>query len=719
MKTKSILNLLKATKRIALWSAVLTGLAVTGWGQTIPAPSQATAAPTHSTHAAANGFKIEETLLGQWNPSPCAFCRFALSSDNLHATWVTTGACKFEGKSLMEKSQVCVFLDGKPIEAPPIDGITIFGLTAPGPHSVVDLSFSPDGKHIAYKSMRKDKQWVLVVDSQASAEYDEVRGPYFSPDNKRVAYEAKKDEKWLVVVDGQAGAEYDGIWGLKFSPDSKHVAYAAKKGEKWLVVVDGLPGAEYDGIGDLYYSHDTKRVAYTAKKGEKWVVVVDEHAGAEYDGIWILKFSPDDKRVAYVANMKWKHVVVVDGQAGVEYDGIRDLYFSPDSNHVVYAAKRDNQWSMVVDGQEGVAPDVLMSEDFQALAIILNMKRIPHVAQRRKQWSVMTDGQPGAEYDEIIGLSVSPDGKHVAYAARKDKQWSVVVDGKQGAEYDEILSRQTIFEENYGSYGYGGFRITKFKYFSPVKFSPDGKHVVYAARRGKQWTVVMDGQPSAEYNGIFDLDFSPDCKGVTYIAARKRESASPSGARFSWTVVIDGKPSPEYDEILDLRFSPDGKRVAYAAMQDKKWSVIVDGQAGTKYDEILGPKHLYEHTLLKPAALGMISSIEFSPDGQRVLYGAKTDNKWVAVVDGKASAEYDNISYPLFSPDGQHVAYFAGTSRMWSMIVDGQASTQYSEIVGGFPTFGPDGGMEFLAVKGTGVFKATGTLYRVKYIPVP
>ena len=80
---------------------------------------------------------------------------------------------------------------------------------------------------------------------------------------------ARRGGKWLVVVDGVEGKEYDGIGKgtLVFSPDSKRVAYEAQRGGKWLVVVDGVEGKEYDGIveGTLVFSPDSKRVAYVSK----------------------------------------------------------------------------------------------------------------------------------------------------------------------------------------------------------------------------------------------------------------------------------------------------------------------------------------------------------------------------------------------------------------------------------------------------------------------
>ena len=72
----------------------------------------------------------------------------------------------------------------------------------------------------------------------------------FSADGKRLAYGVAKGDKWLVVVDGQASPEYDGIpeGSLVFSADGKRLAYMAGKGSKGLVVVDGQAGPEYDGV---------------------------------------------------------------------------------------------------------------------------------------------------------------------------------------------------------------------------------------------------------------------------------------------------------------------------------------------------------------------------------------------------------------------------------------------------------------------------------------
>ena len=53
----------------------------------------------------------------------------------------------------------------------------------------------------------------------------------------------------------------------------------------------------------------------------------------------------------------------------------------------------------------------------------------------------MVDGVEGAEY-EMIGtgtLIFSPDSKHLAYAAQRDGKWRVVVDDVEGELYEPIF----------------------------------------------------------------------------------------------------------------------------------------------------------------------------------------------------------------------------------------------------------------------------------------
>jgi Tol biopolymer transport system component len=186
------------------------------------------------------------------------------------------------------------------------------------------------------------------------------------------------------------------------------------------------------------------------------------------------------------------------------------------------------------------------------------------------------DGKADPAYDELLNkearnryaaLAFSPDSKHLAYAAKRNGKWVMVVDNKEGAEYDSI--------------GLG----------SPA-FSPDGKRMVYSALKSDKWSVVVDGQEGPGFETIFNPSFSPDGKHIAYVAWKK-------GLGRDWSLVVDGQPGAEHWAISNWAFSPDVKHLAYSAQMSEvhnpygdpymggKWSIFFDGQAGAEYSMIL------------------------------------------------------------------------------------------------------------------------------------
>ena len=163
---------------------------------------------------------------------------------------------------------------------------------------VAMLMFSPDGKHVAYRARSNDEKFV-VVDGNEGKKYEDIIGPFdstlvFSPDGMRVAYGisayikptlSERDDpssvdnnarQQFIVVDGQEGKRsYDEVSMPIFSPDSKRVAYQARSGNQKFVVVDGKEGKAYDEINHLAFSPDSKYLAYVAYSGKKYTVVVD------------------------------------------------------------------------------------------------------------------------------------------------------------------------------------------------------------------------------------------------------------------------------------------------------------------------------------------------------------------------------------------------------------------------------------------------------------
>ena len=54
---------------------------------------------------------------------------------------------------------------------------------------------------------------------------------------------------WSVLDAGSESAEYDALDDLpRFSPDSRRLAYDARRAGKWVLVVDGAESKEYDAF---------------------------------------------------------------------------------------------------------------------------------------------------------------------------------------------------------------------------------------------------------------------------------------------------------------------------------------------------------------------------------------------------------------------------------------------------------------------------------------
>jgi Tol biopolymer transport system component len=394
------------------------------------------------------------------------------------------------------------------------------------------ITVSPDAKHFAYVASSGCTQWV-VVDGNKGEKYGMITGLLggddstvsFSPDGKHVAYSAYKrgPEYWYgwekeptsgkmvymtkrwgemcVVVDGKEGEKYDIVKCVTFSPDSKRIAYVAGRGGKEFAVVDDKEEKQqYDSVSWPVFSPDGKRLAYQASVERKegplttteHFVVVDGKEGEHYSDVAVLilsiVFSPNSKRVAYSL---WKvgldrRFMVVDGIREKEYKDVGlTPVFSPDSKHIAYGARKSDTGSfksfIVLDGKEQNLYDDV---DFDEIVFSPDSKRLAYKASAERKWFVVVDGKEEKRYDEVWWICFSPDSKRLAYRACADENDLVVVDGDEGKRYEAAVF--------------------------PV-FSPDSKGVAYLAKRGDKWFVVVNGKEGKQYHDILcEVTFDSD-----------------------------------------------------------------------------------------------------------------------------------------------------------------------------------------------------------------
>jgi hypothetical protein len=75
--------------------------------------------------------------------------------------------------------------------------------------------------------------------------------------------------------------------------------------------------------------------------------------------------------------------------------------------------------------------------------------------------------------------------------------------------------------------------------------------------------------------------------------------------------------------------------------------------------------------------------------GSRYGFEARKGNKWVVVIDGQESKEYDWVAYLTFSPDGSRYGFVAERLKKRIVVIDGQESKGYYNVRG--LRFSPDG----------------------------
>jgi len=159
---------------------------------------------------------------------------------------------------------------------------------------------------------------------------------------------------------------------------------------------------------------------------------------------------------------------------------------------------------------------------------------------------------------------------------------------------------------------------------------------------------------------------------------------SPNGQRIAYmakledgteTVFVNNDRSPKYAGIVkdSLSFSPDSERVGYGALRDGNKVVVVDGK---------------EYPAFNGSAEGMPL---WSSDSKHFAFFAMTDGgRLLAVVDGKPGREWDLIIKDsfVFSPDSSRFAFIAKDGDFGRVVVDGEAGPR-NRNVAGF-SFSPD-----------------------------
>jgi Tol biopolymer transport system component/CubicO group peptidase (beta-lactamase class C family) len=223
-------------------------------------------------------------------------------------------------------------------------------LTAEGGPPVV---WSPDGRRIAFASMRDGNSEVYVMNADGSGQRRLTRDPAqdsvkaWSPDGRKIAFvrqSARGSDVYLVNPDGggqrrltrNAAPSYDLAW----SPDGRKIAFLSRRDDNSEIYVmnadgSGLRNLTRDPAGDssFAWSPDGRKIAFMSKREGTWDIHLMNAdgsglrsltRGSAYDGspAW----SPDGPKIAFSRDGEI-YVMNADGS------GQRNLTRSPAYDH--------------------------------------------------------------------------------------------------------------------------------------------------------------------------------------------------------------------------------------------------------------------------------------------------------------------------------------------------------------------------------------------------
>lgn len=118
--------------------------------------------------------------------------------------------------------------------------------------------------------------------------------------------------------------------------------------------------------------------------------------------------------------------------------------------------------------------------------------------EREDSWFIVRNGRRvGAPAEGITNPALSDDGSVLAYATEAADRYRLIVGGRE-IELRE-MPRSVFLSPNGSAWGYvtqssvitARGRSEEFDEIVNPAFSPDGKRVAFAARRGKEWTLQV------------------------------------------------------------------------------------------------------------------------------------------------------------------------------------------------------------------------------------
>jgi WD40 repeat protein len=429
----------------------------------------------------------------------------------------------------------------------------------------------------------------------------------FSPDSKHIAYVAKKAGRVFVVRDGVAGSLHhdldDRLGGnahyLLFSPDSQHLAYAALEEGVGPIVDEKIPitDGNLDSIRDLSFSPDSKRMAFNSTPNgpggvrQKVHFFVDGKDVGNADAGTGPVFSDDSLHVAFVA-------ITIGSIEGDAYDTMRlvvDGHEGPPT--LIFGGPEFTHPSQLTFGRARVGGDHSTTApsgpavdrelvdlrtrfwtQYQATDIYVTAEKERDLAlaayfaaDPSRRGGLATPAQNQTTNDDFASAKVRLDAASQALEKLKtDFDASLPNNPDFLAAEAKLKTDRAAFIANLN-----GLQLA---FVLQTIMGASGR----ATSSSRVEVNLVGGKTVRD---VSDLSFSPDGRHVAYAAGSF--VAERNRAATGWMTALDEKEGAVYEKVLRPLFSLDSKHLAYAALEHGHWLMMIDGHDLAGYEPVV------------------------------------------------------------------------------------------------------------------------------------
>ncbi len=366
-------------------------------------------------------------------------------------------------------------------------------------------------------------------------------------------------------------------------------------------------------------------------------------------------------------------------------------------------------WYAVLDYDSGQSLLVVKGKPEQQLGEIIQVAASPTgevlAIKERVPGGIQVhlNGAQSMVYNEVGSFIFSPNGRHLAYVATKGQDQFPILDNAAISPYlyvTELVFRPNAEDDLYyiaqtekNKWAIWNRHIQKHSEEYPairlLTFSADGKYMAYTYLKNRKFQVFDGKNTGPGYDGIGDLQFTPNRSHIVYSAQKGR----------TVEVLWDHQPLCSAEGISNLTPAPNGEFVAYITREK-------DGQAVYLHNKKLGTYEKVEKIMIphvvKPTVIYIVEYggrhhifINGAPEsgpyehitslsgkGESFAAIVRKDKETIHVVyNGQLGAPYTNIPLLVWDDTGKNIAYPARRKGKWAGVVWNSQESDHYEYV--------------------------------------